>query len=495
MFVTRTWARSPHLQRIPLVLLAVAAAAAIAVAGGAQVGGARAEGGGAAACQAADFSKPPPPPGPTTVGTLRQIYRCIFDHYYGGRTLDDRTLLVGAGAGLTGELARLGLDQRDATMPALTGERDRDWDAFAAMYSRVTGEATGDAAVRQQLAEATATGMVASLHDNHAVWSHTGSRLSGYGFRSSIALALADLEPQYALAPLFITAVDPAGPAARAGLAPGDVIEAVDGSAPFVNGRLSLGTIELLNGRQANGRQPLQLTVRRPVTGRTWTVTLSPDPGGPATTPSPSPSASPSPPPPPVDVRLLDGDVAYAAIPSFSTGIVNATLQAIANLRQGHTLRGVIFDIRGNGGGDPDAVATLLGALAHDRVTGYDCDADGHCRADRTNDKTPLLHLPVAVLTDRNAASASDAFSAAVKDLHLGTLVGVRTSGIVAGQAATWTLDDGSAINLPATHALGPNREIINGIGVAPDYVVPLTPDELSAGRDQDIIKALSILR
>jgi hypothetical protein len=32
-------------------------------------------------------------------------------------------------------------------------------------------------------------------------------------------------------------------------------------------------------------------------------------------------------------------------------------------------------------------------------------------------------------------ASGCDAFSGAVKDLHLGTLVGTRTAGIVAGPA------------------------------------------------------------
>src|SRR5256886_4146389 len=47
----------------------------------------------------------------------------------------------------------------------------------------------------------------------------------------------------------------------------------------------------------------------------------------------------------------------------------------------------------------------------------------------------PLLHLPLVVLTDRNCASACDAFSGAVKDLRLGTLVGTRTAGIVAAPA------------------------------------------------------------
>jgi carboxyl-terminal processing protease len=98
------------------------------------------------------------------------------------------------------------------------------------------------------------------------------------------------------------------------------------------------------------------------------------------------------------------------------------------------------------------------------------------------------------VLTDRNCASACDAFSGAVKDLRLGTLVGTRTSGIVAAPAAPYLLDDASLIILPARQELSARHELINGIGVAPDYYLPLTADDLSTGHDPDIAKALTLL-
>ena len=96
----------------------------------------------------------------------------MFAHYYSGPVLDDRVLLAVAFAGFTQELDRLGMDQPDATMPALTGHRDRDWNAFAAVYQKVTGQLPASPAQRQALAAATMTGMIASLHDNHARWSY-----------------------------------------------------------------------------------------------------------------------------------------------------------------------------------------------------------------------------------------------------------------------------------------------------------------------------------
>ena len=113
-----------------------------------------------------------PPLHPTTVTTIGQAYYCVFAHYYAGPVLDDRVLLAAAFAGFTQELDRLGMDQPDATMPALTGDRDRDWTAFAAVYQKVTSQLPASPAQRQELAAATMTAMVASLDNNHAEWSY-----------------------------------------------------------------------------------------------------------------------------------------------------------------------------------------------------------------------------------------------------------------------------------------------------------------------------------
>jgi carboxyl-terminal processing protease len=47
---------------------------------------------------------------------------------------------------------------------------------------------------------------------------------------------------------------------------------------------------------------------------------------------------------------------------------------------------------------------------------------------------------------------------------------------------------------MPSQHALGADHEIIDGIGVAPDYYLPMTPRDLSTGDDSNIAKALSLL-
>ena len=427
-----------------------------------------------------------PPSSPTTVTTIGQAYFCVFAHYYAGPVLDDRVLLIAAFAGFTQELDQLGMDQPDATMPALTGNRDRDWDAFAAVYQKVIGQLPASPAQRQELAAAAVTRMIASLNDNHARWEYQPTPpgyipgdIYGLGITTSPGYALAVTAPLEALPPLFVFAVDPGSPAASGGVRPGDVIVSVNAAPPFADGVVSEGAMNLLFAAYPQAG-PVSVRLQRPATGRTWTVTLTPAlylPGTPA-----------------VSAKLLDQHIAYLQLPAFFTGAAYQVLQAIANLAKSAQLRGLILDLRGNGGGYSAEVSQLLGAFIHGAAWSYDCDVHGSCAASYTDSSTPLLHLPLVVLTDRNCISACDAFSGAVKDLRLGTLVGTRTAGIVSGPATGYLLDDGSLLALPAMHDLGALHELINGIGVAPDYYVPLTAQDLSTGHDPDIAKALTLL-
>jgi carboxyl-terminal processing protease len=351
------------------------------------------------------------------------------------------------------------------------------------VYQKVTSQLRASPAKRQELAAATMTAMIASLHNNHAQWSYPasppGDVPGDLGIMTSPIPQLAGIAPQEALPPLFITAVAPGSPAARSGLRPGDIIVSVDGAPPFADGTVSDGVMNLLFGPYpAPGRVTVRL--HRPATGRTWTVTLT--------------AALYQPPPPAVSAKLLNGDIAYVQLPGFFPGAADQVLGDISSLASRAKLRGLILDLRGNTGGSAAEVSRLLGAFIHGAAWSYDCDVHGSCTANYTDSSVPLLRLRLVVLADRDCASACDAFSGAVKDLRLGTLVGTRTSGIVAAPAAAYLLDDASLLILPAMQELSAHHELINSIGVAPDYYLPLTAQDLSTGHDPDITKALTLL-
>ena len=426
---------------------------------------------------------------PTTVTTIGQAYSCIFAHYYAAVTLDDRVLLAAAFAGLTQQLDRLGQDQPGATLPALTGNRASDWAAFAAVYQRITHALP--AHNRQQVAEATMHAMIAALNNNHSYWLHPhffpGCHHGqcppyGLGIYTSPGLPLTQTYPGEALPPLYVNFVDPNSPAAKAGVRPGDVITKVDGSAPFTDRTFSPGVMNLLNQRYPQ-QQPVRITLRWPPTGATRTITLTPA------------RYNLGPLPPRVTSRLLAGHIGYLQLYSFPPNAGSMILAAISKLEKKATLRGIILDLRGNGGGAPAGIASMAGLFEHGEPWGYSCSLTGTCTASYPNSHTPRLHLPLAVLTDRNCVSACDAFIGAVKDLHLGTLIGTRTAGIIGAAAVFSTLlNDGSAVQLTTRTFLGVDHEIINGIGVAPDYYLPLTAKDVATGHDPDIAKALAVL-
>jgi carboxyl-terminal processing protease len=422
---------------------------------------------------------------PTTIEVVGQAYRCILRNHPAGATLDARALLTAGFAALTRELDRAGRDLPEAAMPALTGDREADWAAFEAAYRRIADRVPD---LRDRLAVVTLEAIVAALDDNHARWTHGVERhpgryeddAYGLGLTASVGAAQAAGNLDVAVPPLFVVAVE-GGAARAAGLRPGDVIESIDGSAPFIGGEAT-AAIAALYPRYPQAR-PVRLRVLRPGTGRRRTVTLEPglyrrDLDALRV----------------VRAERMDGDVAYVRLTGFTPDSANRVIRAVARMRAGRALAGVVLDVRGNGGGGPLEAIRLVSAFTHGGVTAYQCGADDRCEPMRTDDTVEPLGLPLVVLIDRGCASACEHFVSAVKGLRAGTLVGTRTAGAVSGPARPYLLGDNTLLSLPVSRHLGPAREVIDRIGVPPDHHVPPTAEDAAAGRDRALAKAVALL-
>jgi carboxyl-terminal processing protease len=430
------------------------------------------------ACQVPSPDTEPPKPAPTTVTTIGQVYYCVLDHYYSGPVLDPRSMLVPAFAALTQELQRRELDQPDAVLPALNGKKDHDWAAFSRIYQQINDKLPADPAIRQAVAEVTVEAMLGSLNDNHVQWQRA-FQVNMTGIETSVTNGPDHVDP-VAQAPLYVTKIAPGSPAADAGITPGDEIVSINGVPPYVNGVLVHGALDWID--QSPEGTPVTFVLHRPATDATFTLTVTAGPGHTDGTPAS------------IESKLLAGDIAYVSLPGFGPNYADRVLAAIAKLGEQTTLRGVILDLRGNTGGNPVEVRRLLGAFAPGEVISYWCDVKGTCTPNRADDSVTLLNLPLVALTSRVCASACDAFASAVKTLHLGTLVGTRTAGIVAGAALGYWLGDGTALQLPETHEIDSNKQELNTIGVPPDYYAPRTSADLSTGRDPGLDKAVAVL-
>jgi carboxyl-terminal processing protease len=170
-------------------------------------------------------------------------------------------------------------------------------------------------------------------------------------------------------------------------------------------------------------------------------------------------------------MKSVDGDkVAYVSLAGFTRGAHGELRNEIERL-DGKGAQGLVFDLRGNGGGLVDEAVLVQSIFQKE---GPVVTIEGRARDKRTFDVTgdPLPDVgPIAVLVDGNTASASEIVSAALKENDLGTIVGTRTYGKGVFQEVI-PLDAGGALDITVGEYLTSDGTSILGKGVTPDIRV-----------------------
>jgi carboxyl-terminal processing protease len=416
-------------------------------------------------------------PAPSSLHTIKQAYNCILDTY--PTALDSRSLLQHAMGGMVNYLVQQRQDQRSAVLPQLSGNRQADWQAFERTYTTMMAHLSSN---QQDLVAAAIAGMVNGLHDDHAHYmpplgndtndgaSSPPGMQTGLGIHLSVynSAQFAQSSP-----PLFIRSVDPGSPAEQAGLRPGDTIVTINGFPPFINQQPASEVVSQLS---ISG--PVQLQIQHPGAKSSINVSL---------TPAPYPAT------PLVSTRMLPGNILYVHFTQFKRGVYEQINQAMQEA--GAQLKGVILDMRGNGGGDAGEQRRIISLVVHNQIIWTAVDRQGQHSDMRTDESIPLYHVSLAALIDRGCASSCEITAMDIRDLHLGRLVGERTSGMVSGPSNDFFLDDGSVVTLPVAFLQGPAGESVDGIGVPPDDEVYPTPVDLAAGHDPVLEKALQDLQ
>jgi tricorn protease len=148
----------------------------------------------------------------------------------------------------------------------------------------------------------------------------------------------------------------------------------------------------------------------------------------------------------------------------------------------------LILDDRYNGGGFiPEEMAFLVG----NRLLNY------WARRHMPLYSQPfLIHLgPKAALINGQSSSGGDAFPYYFKRLGLGPLIGERTWGGLVGISGNPQFVDGGSISVPAFAFVDEAGEwAVEGIGVPPDIEVLDRPEEIAAGREPMIERAVQYL-
>ena len=100
----------------------------------------------------------------------------------------------------------------------------------------------------------------------------------------------------------------------------------------------------------------------------------------------------------------------------------------LAKLKQ-ESVEGVVIDLRENGGGSLTEATELTGLFIDKGPVVQIKDASGNVEVEADTDDSIAYDGPLAVLVDRNSASASEIFAGAIQDYHRGIIIGEPTFG------------------------------------------------------------------
>ncbi|MBI2799724.1 MAG: carboxy terminal-processing peptidase [Gammaproteobacteria bacterium] len=92
-------------------------------------------------------------------------------------------------------------------------------------------------------------------------------------------------------------------------------------------------------------------------------------------------------------------------------------------------IAGLIIDLRSNGGGSLSEATELTGLFIGTGPVVQVKNSQGRVQLERDTDSEIAYSGPLAVLVDRNSASASEIFAAAIQDYHRGLILGEPTFG------------------------------------------------------------------
>jgi carboxyl-terminal processing protease len=166
--------------------------------------------------------------------------------------------------------------------------------------------------------------------------------------------------------------------------------------------------------------------------------------------------------------------------------------------------RGVVVDLRENGGGEAEAMADISSVfLPPGKSLGLFTDRAGRARLEPRT-RSALLSTAetlagfrgtVVVLTGARTASASEVFVAALKEGGRARVVGEKSCGCVLGIRRRHTLPDGGILDISEMDYRTAAGRRLEGAGIEPDEQVAPTRRDLQTGRDAALERAVEILK
>ncbi len=191
--------------------------------------------------------------------------------------------------------------------------------------------------------------------------------------------------------------------------------------------------------------------------------------------------------------KMLPNNIAYVQVTTFGDNTTKELTQALQTLMPQHP-RGLILDLRDNGGGYVDTAVQVVSQFQGTGVVFYEQDGSGTKKPYDVIPGGMATKIPMVVLINEGTASASEITAGALQDYGRAKLVGVVSYG--KGSEQNWIplSNNEGAVRITIAHWLTPNGRQIDKKGLTPDVYVPMTTADVQAGRDPQLDAAVKVL-
>ena len=243
---------------------------------------------------------------------------------------------------------------------------------------------------------------------------------------------------------ITVLSVIPQGPSSEAGVRPGDRIVKIDGRVVAGQKIPQDSMVKLMRGKRGTR---VELGVKRGSLDELVDIKVTRAP---------------------IEIHSIEtafmldhsAKIGFVRLSQFSRTSHKEMTEALTRLRK-EGMRGLILDLRGNGGGFLDQAILIANEfLPAERLIVYTEDRFGDHIKEYSRGNGTATDLEIAVLVDETSASSSEILAGAIQDNDRGLVIGRRTfgKGLVQSQIP---FTDGSAIRLTVARYYTPSGRSI----------------------------------
>lgn len=314
-------------------------------------------------------------------------------------------------------------------------------------------------------------GMVAALDDPYTTFmTPDESKAFSDSLEGTLVGIGAEIEVQDGL--LKVVTPLKGSPAEKAGLMPGDAIIKIDNASTA-----DLSLIDAVKKIRGEKGSTVTLTIIRKDMKKAFDVSIVRDD---------------------IDVESvttekLDNGIVYLSVNQFNDKTNEQFNKAISDMVLNEP-KGLIVDLRFNGGGYLDIAVELLSYLLPKDTELVSIKERG--KDDKmmyANGNTKLLSTPLVVLVNEGSASASEIFAGAIKFNKRGVIMGTTTFGKGSVQEVD-SYSDGSSMKITIAKWYIPDGVNVTKVGLKPDIEAEISQEDIDNKFDSQKQKAIDYL-